>query len=97
LFGNGRFRGNKNPYYNPFFHFLISHSVTEPEFRTFFSQFGELNEAIVMFDRDTKTSRGFGFVTYTDPVRAFRLETMTYDIRLIVLKVAMCDHRPIIS
>ncbi len=43
-------------------------SVTDPEFQHFFSQFGELHEAVVMFDRVTRRSRGFGFVTYVNPV-----------------------------
>lgn len=43
-------------------------SVTDPEFRHFFSQFGELHEAVVMFDKVTGRSRGFGFVTYVNPV-----------------------------
>ncbi len=51
---------------NQFFVF----SVTDPEFRYFFSQFGELHESIVMFDRVTRRSRGFGFVTYVNPVSA---------------------------
>jgi len=41
--------------------------ITDPEFRNFFSQFGELQESIVMFDRETRRSRGFGFVTYVNP------------------------------
>eukprot|EP00531_Pseudo-nitzschia_arenysensis_P015760 CAMPEP_0116130954 /NCGR_PEP_ID=MMETSP0329-20121206/8750_1 /TAXON_ID=697910 /ORGANISM="Pseudo-nitzschia arenysensis, Strain B593" /LENGTH=346 /DNA_ID=CAMNT_0003625357 /DNA_START=264 /DNA_END=1304 /DNA_ORIENTATION=- len=41
--------------------------ITDPEFRHFFSQFGELQEAVVMFDRVTRRSRGFGFVTYANP------------------------------
>jgi len=49
-------------------------SVTDPEFKEFFSKFGELREAVVMFDRDTGRSRGFGFVTYVDPV-----STLTFD------------------
>ena len=44
-------------------------TVTDPEFRNFFSQFGELQESVVMFDRETRRSRGFGFVTYVNPVR----------------------------
>lgn len=40
--------------------------ITQLEFRSFFSQFGELREALVMFDRNTGRSRGFGFVTYVD-------------------------------
>lgn len=41
--------------------------ITDPEFRYFFSQFGELHESVVMFDRETRRSRGFGFVTYVNP------------------------------
>lgn len=40
--------------------------ITVPEFQSFFSQFGELHEAVVMFDRETRCSRGFGFVTYVN-------------------------------
>lgn len=41
--------------------------VTDDEFRTFFEQFGELVDSVVMFDHDTHRSRGFGFVTFRDP------------------------------
>lgn len=41
--------------------FFISES-----FRTFFSQFGELEDCIVMRDRLSSRSRGFGFVTYSN-------------------------------
>jgi RNA recognition motif-containing protein len=51
----------------------MTSSVTEPEFRAFFQQFGELHDCVVMFDRETDRSRGFGFVTYVDPVSVFRL------------------------
>ena len=37
----------------------------------FFEQFGALLDSVVMFDRETKNSRGFGFVTFEDPVRDF--------------------------
>jgi RNA-binding protein Musashi len=42
-------------------------NVTDEEFLEFFSQFGTVVDAIVMIDRDTRRSRGFGFVTYEDP------------------------------
>eukprot|EP00980_Cylindrotheca_fusiformis_P013525 scaffold3450_cov114-Cylindrotheca_fusiformis.AAC.30 len=42
--------------------------VTDEEFRTFFEQFGSVVDSVVMFDRETKNSRGFGFVTFSDPV-----------------------------
>lgn len=41
--------------------------ITQHEFEEFFSQFGELHKAVVMFDRETGRSRGFGFLTYVDP------------------------------
>lgn len=43
-------------------------AVTQEEFYDFFGQFGEVSDSIVMFDRDTHRSRGFGFVTYEDQV-----------------------------
>jgi hypothetical protein len=55
---------------------IIIISVTDPEFRYFFSQFGELRESVVMFDRETRRSRGFGFVTFVNPVSIFK-RTMT--------------------
>jgi len=42
--------------------------VTSEEFRLFFEQFGAILDSVVMFDRETKNSRGFGFVTFADPV-----------------------------
>ena len=44
-------------------------TVTEAEFHEFFAQFGEITDSVVMFDRETHRSRGFGFVTYEDAVR----------------------------
>jgi RNA recognition motif-containing protein len=44
-------------------------NVTEDEFRSFFEQYGTVVDSVVMFDRDTRRSRGFGFVTFEDPVR----------------------------
>jgi hypothetical protein len=42
--------------------------VTDHEFRTFFEQFGAVLDSVVMFDRETRRSRGFGFVSFVDPV-----------------------------
>ena len=38
--------------------------TTEGDLRTFFSRFGELVEAVVIPNRSTGQSRGFGFVSY---------------------------------
>ena len=44
----------------------LSWDTTDDGFRHYFSQFGEIQDAIVMRDRHTGTSRGFGFVTFVD-------------------------------
>jgi RNA recognition motif-containing protein len=46
--------------------YLIRHEVTNEEFRIYFSQFGVILDSVVMFDKETGRSRGFGFVTYED-------------------------------
>lgn len=40
--------------------------MTSEEFRTFFETFGAVADSVVMMDRETKRSRGFGFVTFAD-------------------------------
>ncbi|KAJ8750167.1 hypothetical protein K2173_014082 [Erythroxylum novogranatense] len=42
----------------------IPASVTEDEFKEFFSQFGEVIEHQIMRDHSTNRSRGFGFITF---------------------------------
>lgn len=39
-------------------------SVTEMDFRSYFARYGVLVDCVVMMDRETGRSRGFGFVTY---------------------------------
>ncbi len=34
------------------------------EFRKYFLQFGEASDIVIMQDKNTNKSRGFGFVTY---------------------------------
>ena len=40
--------------------------VTLEEFREYFQQFGELEDSVVMLDRQTRKPRGFGFVTFRE-------------------------------
>ena len=42
----------------------LSPEVTDQDFREYFQQFGEVEDSVVMFDRDTQRPRGFGFITF---------------------------------
>ncbi|MFT7183761.1 MAG: RNA recognition motif-containing protein [Oceanicoccus sp.] len=44
----------------------LSWGVATEDLRTAFEQYGEIEDAIVMTDRETGRSRGFGFVTFTN-------------------------------
>ncbi len=44
----------------------LSWSTTDTRLKQAFEQFGVIAEAVVITDKDTGRSRGFGFVTYRD-------------------------------
>jgi RNA recognition motif-containing protein len=44
--------------------------TTDESLRAGFEKFGTVDNAIVVKDRDTGRSRGFGFVTFTSPQEA---------------------------
>lgn len=48
---------------------LPTTTVNDEQFLYFFEHFGEVIDSVVMVDRNTKRSRGFGFVTFARQVR----------------------------
>ena len=48
----------------------LSWNTTDDSLRQAFSQYGQVLDSIVMRDRDTGRSRGFGFVTYSSSEEA---------------------------
>ncbi len=48
----------------------ITFGTTSEDLRTLFEQHGQVNDAIVIQDRDTGRSRGFGFVEMADDAAA---------------------------
>ena len=44
----------------------LPNDITAESFREFFEHFGEVEDSIVMIDRDTGKPRGFGFITFVD-------------------------------
>lgn len=45
----------------------LPNGVTDLSFLQYFQQYGEVIDSVVLLDRRTKRSRGFGFVTFADP------------------------------
>ncbi|GMH88739.1 hypothetical protein TrST_g6193 [Triparma strigata] len=54
----------------------LDSKVTQADFYMYFIQFGEIIDSVVMFDKETNRSRGFGFVTYSKKEDAEKV--MTY-------------------
>ena len=44
----------------------LPYHTTDQSLRAFFQQFGDIDEAVVITDRQTTKSKGYGFVTMTD-------------------------------
>jgi len=42
----------------------LAPSVSDMDFRVYFEKYGRISDAVVMFDRQTQRSRGFGFITF---------------------------------
>jgi RNA recognition motif-containing protein len=65
----------------------LSWNINDQGLREAFDPFGEISEAVVITDRDTGRSRGFGFVTFEDEEAA--------DKAISALDGTELDGRPI--
>lgn len=66
-------------------------SVTNEKLQELFSKYGEITEAIVITDRATGRSKGFGFVTFAqeaDAKKALEMDGTQVEGRTIVVNVA---------
>lgn len=66
-------------------------SINNDSLRDLFAQYGEITEAIVITDRDTGRSKGFGFVTFAkeeDAQKALDMSGKEVEGRPIVVNVA---------
>jgi hypothetical protein len=44
----------------------LAPTVDEATFRTYFEEYGTVEDAVVMYDHENKRPRGFGFITFTE-------------------------------
>jgi RNA recognition motif-containing protein len=66
-------------------------SITSESLRELFAQYGEITEAMVITDRATGRSKGFGFVTFAseeDAKKALEMGGKEVEGRAIVVNVA---------
>ncbi len=57
----------------------LSYSMTEQDLRDLFSQAGEIQDVMLIVDRDTRRSKGFGFVEYVTEADAQKAIDMFHD------------------
>jgi RNA recognition motif-containing protein len=66
-------------------------SVTSDDLKGLFAEYGEITEAIIINDRDSGRSKGFGFVTFAnadDAQKALEMSGREVEGRAIVVNVA---------
>lgn len=65
----------------------ISWDTNEDRLREYFSNYGEVVEAVIMKDRTTGRARGFGFVVFADPAVAEQvvMEKHLIDGRMVAI------------
>jgi RNA recognition motif-containing protein len=74
----------------------LSYSVTENQLRELFSQYGKIQDVVIIKDSYTDKSKGFGFVEFSNPSEAQKAATelngKEYESR--ALKVNEAKQRP---
>ena len=53
----------------------LSWSINDAKLKEIFSEFGDVSEAVVIIDKFSKTSKGFGFVTFENDEDAKKAES----------------------
>lgn len=72
----------------------LAYGVTEQDLRDLFSQAGELQDVMLIVDRDTRRSKGFGFVEFVQEADAQKAITMFHDHELEGRRITVNVARP---
>jgi len=73
--------------------------VTEEEFELFWRQFGEITDSVVMVDKESGRSRGFGFVTFKEEGTARAIlqsypDPNKYGSACVLMRDKPCEVKP---
>ena len=94
---NGSAQGDEKRMSKKLFVVSLSWDTNDEGLRSAFSAHGEVSEAVVISDRDTGRSRGFGFVTFDDDEAADKavaaLNGTELDGRTIKVDIAQAKQR----
>ncbi|CAM9150697.1 unnamed protein product [Discosporangium mesarthrocarpum] len=71
----------------------LAPTVTMAEFRKYFESFGGVVDAVVMFDRQTQRSRGFGFVTFQEDTVVQNVLMVTHEINGKMVEVKRAEPK----
>ena len=74
-------------------------TVTEEEFELFWRQFGEITDSVVMIDKESGRSRGFGFVTFKEEAAAGAIlqnfpDPNKYGSACVLMRGKPCEVKP---
>ncbi len=72
----------------------LSYSTTQEGLKAAFSQAGAIEDAVVITDRATGRSKGFGFVTFTNDAEGDAAISMFHDKELDGRKLTVNEARP---
>eukprot|EP00752_Nemacystus_decipiens_P016539 g14782.t1 len=71
----------------------LAPTVMMAEFRKYFETFGSVVDAVVMFDRQTQRSRGFGFVTFQEDSVVHEIMMGTHEINGKMVEVKRAEPK----
>ncbi|KAF0689593.1 hypothetical protein As57867_018901, partial [Aphanomyces stellatus] len=68
-------------------------SVSNDDFRAYFEDFGKITDAIVMMDRDTQRSRGFGFVSFEEEGAVAEVISKSHELHGKVVEIKRAEPK----
>eukprot|EP00981_Chlorochromonas_danica_P001018 scaffold233_cov174-Ochromonas_danica.AAC.58 len=71
----------------------LSSEVTEKEFGDYFSKYGVVKDAVVMVDRNTGSSRGFGFITFEREETVEKVLSLEHEIKGKYVEIKRAEPR----